>query len=60
MDFETYIKSNYVDACEIQRSIDKDKKMKSMLQKGDEDAQLVMSWMRDYGLFQGITKQERE
>lgn len=60
MDFETYIKNNYVDACKIQRSITKDEKMKSMLQKGDEDTQLVMSWMRDYGLFQGITKQERE
>ena len=60
MDFETYIKNNYVDACKIQRSIIKDEKMKSMLQKGGEDTQLVMSWMRDYGLFQGITIQERE
>lgn len=60
MDFETYIKNNYLDACKIQRSITKDEKMKSMLQKGGEDAHLVMSWMRDYGLFQGITKQERE
>lgn len=60
MYFETYIRNNYAEACKIQQSIDKDKKMKSMLQKGDEDAQLVMSWMRDYGLFQGITKQERE
>ena len=60
MDIEAYIKSNYANACKIQRSITNDEKMKSMLQKGDEDAQLVMSWMRDYGLFQGITKQERE
>lgn len=60
MDIETYIKSNYTDACKIQRSVTKDKKMISMLQKGDKDAQLVISWMRDYGLFQGITKQERE
>lgn len=60
MDLETYIKSNYIDACEMQRSITMDKKMKSMLREGAEDTQLVMSWMRNYALFQGITKQERE
>lgn len=57
---EEYIKSNYATACKIQQSITKDKKMISMLQKDDEDAQLVISWMRDYGLFQGITTIYRE
>lgn len=60
MDIETYIRNNYAEACKIQRNITRDEKMKFMLQKGDEDIQLVISWMRDYGLFQGITKQERE
>ena len=60
MDFETYIKNNYVVACKIQRSIIKDSEIKSMLQNGVEDAQIVMSWMRDYGLFQGITTKDRE
>ncbi len=60
MDIETYIKSNYANACKIQRSITKDEKIKSMLQKGDEDKKLVISWMRDYGLFQGITTIYRE
>lgn len=60
MDIETYIKSNYVTACKIQRSITKDEKMKSMLQKGDDNEKLVISWMKDYGLFQGITSIHRE
>ena len=31
-----------------------------MLQNGDADEKLVISWMRDYGLFQGITSIHRE
>lgn len=59
MDIETYIKRNYTTACKIQRGITKDEKIKSLLQKGATDEKLVVSWMRDYGLFQGITSMQR-
>jgi hypothetical protein len=39
----------------MQRKIVKDEAMKSMLARGDQDIRLVKLWMRDYGLFRGIT-----
>ncbi|HEY0543997.1 MAG TPA: hypothetical protein VGC91_01270 [Pyrinomonadaceae bacterium] len=46
----------------MQREIDEveDRKMKSMLARGDQDIRLVKSWMRGYGLFQGIITENRD
>jgi hypothetical protein len=44
----------------MQRDIVKDEAMKLMLARGDQDIHLVKSWMRDYGLFQGITTENRD
>ena len=60
MSFEAYLRSNYATACKMQRDIVKDETMKSMLVRGDQDINLVKSWMRDYGLFQGITTENRD
>ena len=60
MSFEAYIRSHYVDACELQRNIPEDEEMKSMLARGDQDKDLVKKWMRNYALFQGITTRDRE
>ncbi len=59
MNFETYLRQNYSLACDIQRGITKDTEMKSMLRDDATDAELVMSWMRDYGLYQGISTDDR-
>ena len=55
-----FIESNYQAACEMQRSISKDSKMKEMVAKSLRDEKLVSSWMRDYGLFQGIKAEDRQ
>ena len=55
MSLEAYIRNNYAAACKMQRDIVKDEAMKLMLARGDQDISLVKSWMRDYGLFQGLT-----
>lgn len=47
-------------SCEIQRSIDKDSKMKEMIAKSLRGEKLVFAWMRDYGLFQGIKAEDRK
>ncbi len=60
MSFEAYIRNNYAAACKIQRDIVKDVKMKTMLASGDQDIHLVKSWMKDYGLFQGLTTENRD
>lgn len=55
-----FIESNYQAACEMQRSIEKDSKMKEMLANSLRDEALVYSWMLDYGLFQGIKAEDRK
>lgn len=59
MSFRAYLQSHYVAACNLQRGIARDPQMIAMLQDGSPDAPLVKSWMRDYGLFQGITARRR-
>jgi hypothetical protein len=60
MSFRKYIERNYVTACEVQRGIVNDTKMIKMLREGPHDPVLVKKWMQDYGLFQGLTTQQRE
>lgn len=43
----------------MQRGIKRDSQMVTMLRNGPGDPALVMSWMRDYGLFQGISTRNR-
>jgi hypothetical protein len=59
MSLDIFIESNYKIACDIQRGINKDNKMKEMLIRGIIDKRLVISWMREYGLFQGINTSDR-
>lgn len=59
MSLDIFIESNYKIACDIQRGINKDNKMKEMLISGIIDKRLVISWMREYGLFQGINTSDR-
>ena len=59
MNLEAYIRNNYAAACKMQRDIVKDEAMKLMLAHGDQDISLIKSWMRDYGLFQGLTTENR-
>src|SRR5438270_5208050 len=59
MSLEAYIRNNYAAACKMQRDIVKDEAMKLMLAHGDQDISLIKSWMRDYGLFQGLTTENR-
>src|ERR1035438_6892091 len=62
MDFEKYIRSNYLSACRLQQDdVEKgDKKMQLMLASGIQDVSIVKEWMRNYGLFQGITTGNRD
>lgn len=60
MSIDDFIESNYQTACEMQRSIEKDSKMKEMVAKSLRDEALVFAWMRDYGLFQGIKAEDRK
>ena len=60
MSLSDFIESNYQTACEMQHEIIKDSKMKLMLGTHNINKRLVMSWMRDYGLFQGIKTSDRE
>jgi hypothetical protein len=59
MSFARYLRKNYSTACEMQRNIVKDSAMVEMLNTGRSDLALVKSWMREYGLFQGITTAKR-
>jgi hypothetical protein len=60
MTIQRYIETRYEIACEMQRGIVRDSQMVDMLRNGPHDPNLVTSWMRDYGLFQGITNANRE
>jgi len=60
MSLTEFIESNYSTACEMQRGIEKDNRMKNMLLRRNIDKELVKSWMRDYGLFQGIKAENRD
>src|SRR5207302_649931 len=61
MSFRDYLQSHYVAACELQRSddLELDTEIVAMLQHGPPAPDLVKRWMRNYGLFQGITNQQR-
>lgn len=59
MSFRQYLETRYTAACDMQRGIHRESQMVAMLQSGPPDPTLVQSWMRDYGLFQGITSQNR-
>jgi hypothetical protein len=60
MTFRRYVENRYAAACNMQRGIVRDSKVVKMLRNGPQDPGLVTSWMRDYGLFQGITNPNRE
>ena len=62
MNFEEYIRSNYVAACHLQRNDvqNGDEKIQSMLASGVQDISIVKSWMRNYSLLQGITAENRD
>jgi hypothetical protein len=60
MSFRTYLENHYAAACDKQREIFRDDEMIVMLRNGPQDTALVKSWMRDYGLFQGITGPNRD
>ncbi len=60
MSFRAYLESHYVAACNQRPSILVDDKMIAMLQEGRRDLDLVKSWMRAYGLLQGITGSQRD
>ncbi len=44
----------------MQWDIVKDKDIKLMLAHGNQNIRLVKSWMKDYGLFQGLTTENRD
>lgn len=60
MSLVDFIESNYQAACEMQRSIERDSKMKEMVAKSLRDEALVFAWMRDYGLVQGVNAAHRK
>ncbi|HHC7385313.1 hypothetical protein [Vibrio parahaemolyticus] len=55
-----FIESNYITICNIQKSLHFDQKMKEMARKNQFDSLFVKDWMRNYGLFQGISGDDRE
>ncbi|ENQ8749317.1 TPA: hypothetical protein I7272_24185 [Vibrio parahaemolyticus] len=57
---QSFIESNYVHICDMQRSILLDENMKHMASRDEFDSVIVKNWMRDYGLFQGIKAEHRE
>lgn len=59
MNFRKYLETRYKTACEIQRHIRLDPPMIAMLQNGPPNAVLVLEWMTNYRLFQGITAENR-
>jgi hypothetical protein len=59
MNFRLYLETRYAAACDMQRQIRRDPQMVAMLRVGPPDPNLVQAWMRNYGLFQGITAQNR-
>tara|TARA_A200000159_G_scaffold133546_1_gene131684 strand:+ start:951 stop:1361 length:411 start_codon:yes stop_codon:yes gene_type:complete len=60
LSLENFFDANYHVACTMQRGIHKDNEMKEMLSFSEKDSALVHSWMKDYGLFQGITSEDRK
>lgn len=59
MSFQRYLENKYTTACEMQEAISRDQEMISMIMNRGQDEGLIQSWMRDYGLFQGIKKANR-
>lgn len=59
MTLTAFIKQHYPIACAVQRDITQDDAVVTMLRRGPADAALMQSWMRSYGLFQGITSADR-
>lgn len=59
MSFRQYLNTRYTVACNSQRGIQSDSEMITMLQSGKANPTLVQTWMREYGLFQGITNHDR-
>tara|TARA_R110000772_G_scaffold154334_2_gene265304 strand:- start:1101 stop:1778 length:678 start_codon:yes stop_codon:yes gene_type:complete len=55
-----FIDSNYFYACKTQRSFEHDLQMINMHKSMCIDKIIVKKWMRDYGLFQGITNKGRD
>ena len=60
MSFRRYLETRYVAACNMQRGIHRDPLVVAMLREGPHDAALVSTWMREYGLFQGISALNRK
>lgn len=60
MSFRRYLETRYTVACAMQRGIPLDSQMIAMLRNRQSDGNLVEAWMQSYGLFQGITNQNRD
>ena len=60
MPFDQFMMSNYVPVCTRLNGFLLDEQMKEMIRTGEQDSMLVKSWMRGYGLFQGIRSEQRE
>ncbi len=59
MPFRRYLQRHYIQACELQRGIVRDPLMVHMVHQRTKDRDLVKAWMRNYGLFQGVSGQQR-
>lgn len=57
---EKFIRDNYSTAVGMQLEIKKDEIMIQRIKDQSLEPELVRSWMRDYGLFQGISGEIRE
>lgn len=60
MCFETYVRANYESVCATLRQFVRDEEIKSILVHGGQDVNLVKSWMREYGLYRGISSERRD
>lgn len=54
-----FIKSNYAQAVSAQNAIPEDILMIANIKEKTINIDLIMTWMRNYGLFQGIEKEKR-
>lgn len=54
-----FIKSNYAQAVYAQNAIPEDLLMIANIKEKTINLDLIMTWMRNYGLFQGIEKEKR-
>jgi hypothetical protein len=59
MPFKKYLKTHYAEACALQKAEALDADVVQALRAGVATQALMQSWMRRYGLFQGISGRQR-